>query len=468
MRAREAAASNEREAQLLTEISDLVHGVTMPFACGGTLVANKPVTLRFTDGVSIPIRRTDTGRDDARSGTLHDLVARCTPAPFGKGRKTLFDRSVRDARQLKADSGAFSVAGFDPVKSGVLETVRRELVPHDPNPLRAELYCLNVYSHRGHFEPHKDTPRGDDMIGTLVVCLPMRFRGGEFLVTHHGAHRVFDWARKIEEQSEADRLHWAAFFGDVDHAITEVWGGHRVTLTYLLHRGEGVSSRKPGDDSTGLLRAKLDEALADKRFLARGGVLAFPCFHMYSGEASFQKKAHGALTTTTARKLKGRDHDVAMAALDAGLTVSLQPYLVESCADQTWQLQRFPTARERDSLDDRLDSYELEEALPVQGAADSPNDFDVRWVVPPPQFNLTFKKPEAMSAEQADNPTPDRPAVQHFHGCEYSATGYFGNEGGDADFYVYAALHVEWPRWAEREGRKNVAKRDARATRRAP
>jgi hypothetical protein len=189
MRAREPAR-NKREAQLLTEIADLVHGVTMPFACGGTFVPNEPVTLRFKDGANIPIRRPD--RDEVRSATLDDLVARCTPAPFGKGRKTLFDRSVRDARQLKADGGAFSVAGFDPVKAGVLEAVLRELVPHEPNSLTAELYCLNVYSSGGHFEPHKDTPRGDDMLGTLVVCLPARFRGGELLVTHHGAQRSFD------------------------------------------------------------------------------------------------------------------------------------------------------------------------------------------------------------------------------------------------------------------------------------
>jgi len=462
MRARETP-TNKREAQLLTEISDLVHGVTMPFTCGGTLGPTEPVTVRFKDGVSVPVRLTD--RDDARSATLDDLVAHCTPAPFGKGRKTLIDRSVRDARQLKADGGAFSVTGFDPVKSGVLETVRSKLVPHDPNPLTAELYCLNVYSSGGHFEPHKDTPRGDDMLGTLVVCLPARFRGGKLLVTHHGAQRVFDWARIIEEQPEAERIHWAAFFGDVDHAIDQVWSGHRVTLTYLLHRGEGMSARKPADDATCLLRAKLDQAIADKRFLARGGVLAFPCFHMYSGEASFQKEEQGSLMTTTAQKLKGRDYDVAMAALDAGLSVSLQPYLVESCAEQTWQLERFPTARERSHLKRRLDPDKLEKILPIHAAEDSPKDFDVRWVVPPPQFNFADQKPQAMSAQQTENPTPDRPAIQHFHGCEYSATGYFGNEGGDTDFYVYAALHIEWPRWAEREGRLKPAKHAKRSAR---
>ncbi|MBX3232016.1 MAG: hypothetical protein KIT84_20130 [Labilithrix sp.] len=280
MRARETA-SNEREAQLLTELSDLVHGVTMPFACGGTLVPSKAVTLHLKNGLEVPIRRAAGERD--RDPAVEDLVERCAPAPFGKGKRTLFGRSVRDARQLKAEGGAFSVAGFDPVESGVLESVRREFVPHDPNPLTAELYCLNVYSQGGHFEPHKDTPRGDDMLGTLVVCLPARFRGGQLLVTHRGAPRSFDWARKVEEQL-----------------------------------------------------------------------------------------------------------------------------------------------------------------------------------------------PAPMSAEEIDNPVPDRPAVQHFHGCEYSATGYFGNEGGDTDFYVYAALHVECPPWPKRAARSKAAAREkaprraVRATRRAP
>ena len=35
----------------------------------------------------------------------------------------------------------------------------------------AELYNLNVYGRGGHFVPHKDTPRGSDMLGTLVACL---------------------------------------------------------------------------------------------------------------------------------------------------------------------------------------------------------------------------------------------------------------------------------------------------------
>jgi hypothetical protein len=38
----------------------------------------------------------------------------------------------------------------------------------------------------------------------------------------------------IREQAEPTRIHWAAFFGNVDHQIERIWGGLRVTLTYLL------------------------------------------------------------------------------------------------------------------------------------------------------------------------------------------------------------------------------------------
>jgi hypothetical protein len=44
---------------------------------------------------------------------------------------------------------------------------------------------------------------------------------------------------------------------------------------------------------------------------------------------------------------------------------------------------------------------------------------------------------------------PDLPALMHLHACEYSATGYFGNEGSEIDLYVYCALHVTIPPYGE-------------------
>lgn len=46
-----------------------VHGLRAPFACGGTLVADKPVTLRFPDNTLIPVLRArDTFEQDGFSG----------------------------------------------------------------------------------------------------------------------------------------------------------------------------------------------------------------------------------------------------------------------------------------------------------------------------------------------------------------------------------------------------------------
>ena len=128
---------------------------------------------------------------------LKPLLEHCKPAPFGDGKKTRYDRTVRDALQLKAEKGGFSVENFDPESAGILKEIQRELVPHDPNPISAELYTVNVYTDGGHFAPHKDTPRGNDMFGTLVVCLPSQFTNGTLVLSHRGVVQKFDWGPRL-------------------------------------------------------------------------------------------------------------------------------------------------------------------------------------------------------------------------------------------------------------------------------
>ena len=260
-----------------------------PFACGGTLVPDQPLTLCFRDKTQLPVLRAP--RVYEQEQLLQPLVKRCTPAPFGKGRQTRYDRSVRNALQLNAEGGAFSVLHFDPQAAGILEQIRRELVPQDPSPLSAELYSLNIYASDGHFVPHKDTPRGSDMLGTLVVCLPSQFSNGALVVKHRGVFQTFDWSAAVQQQAEPTRLHWAAFFGDVDHQIERVWSGLRVTVTYLLRR-DPESTPLPvvaPEARPTLVQDKLRALLADRRFLPRGGTLAFPCSHLYHQDARFQR-----------------------------------------------------------------------------------------------------------------------------------------------------------------------------------
>lgn len=448
-----ASTSNaNHQRALLEDLQHAVHGLHAPFTCGGTIAPEQPVTLCFPDKTQIPVLRAKDTFEQQR--VLQPLVERCSVAAFGVGRKTRYDRNVRDAFQIKAEGGAFSVLHFDPAAAGILEQIRCALAPQVPGALTAELYNLNAYATGGHFASHKDTPRGSNMLGTLVVCLPSQFSNGAFVVKHRGVFQTYDWGRAIRDQVEPTRIHWAALFGDVDHQIERVWQGLRVTLTYLIRSGadDGRSAAPVRDHDREALniivQQKLRVLLDDRRFLPRGGTLAFPCSHLYHQDVRFQRKQR-PLDRQTVSALKGRDHEVATAAMAEGLEVTLYPYMIENCADETWQLDHFPTSRERAALGWQMGPREIENALAVRASYSDAGSFDVVWVDPPPHFNEQPTMYPATAEGRALAADPDLPALTHLRACEYSATGYFGNEGSEIDLYVYGALHVAIPPYGE-------------------
>jgi hypothetical protein len=418
-----------------------IHGVTAPFSCEGTCLPKRPVTFVFGDKTRFEVTRAINPFEQKRELKL--LLEHCKPAPFGDGKKTRYDRNVRDALQLKAERGGFSIEGFDPESAGILKKIQRELVPHDPNPISAELYTVNIYTDGGHFAPHKDTPRGNDMFGTLVVCLPSRFRSGDLVLSHRGVVQKCDWGSAIEKQKTPNQLHWAAFFGDVVHQIERVWGGARVTLTYLLRRGENGAPMRDGagEDLAPRIQEALQDLLADKSFLPDGGILGYPCCHLYHQDARFQSQ-QSPIDRQSSAMLKGRDHLVAATSIEAGLKVSFNPYMFENCADETWQLDRFPTAKEKSRLGRQMESSDLEEALPIRASSEKEGDFGVTWLESPPSENGSTRQ----SKEERD---PESPAAAHLHSCDYCPWGYFGNESSEIDLYTFAALHVEIPKFGQ-------------------
>jgi len=142
-----SAKNTKHELSMLESLRYAAHGINAPFACGGALVPKRPVSIHFPDKTQITVSRAKGTYEQEQ--LLQPLIARCRPAAFGKGRKTLYDRSIRDALQIKAENGAFSVLNFDPAKEGILERIRRELTPHVPNAPTAELYNLNIYATGG-------------------------------------------------------------------------------------------------------------------------------------------------------------------------------------------------------------------------------------------------------------------------------------------------------------------------------
>jgi hypothetical protein len=426
-----------KKQSTLENLRMAIHGVVAPSSCEGVFIPDEPVALIFKDQTRFEVIPAETSFD--QESEVKPLIERCKPAPFGAGKRTRYDRTVREAFQLKAERRAFSVANFDPESAGILKEIQRELVPHDPNPISAELYAINVYTRGGHFAPHKDTPRGNDMFGTLVVCLPSRFDNGKLILSHRGIVQEIDWGRAIESETNPNQLHWAAFFGDVDHQIERVWSGARVTLTYLLRRGSGDVPLRDAPDED--LAPQVQEAwralLADRKFLPKGGTLAYPCCHLYHQDSRFQQ-TQSLISEQSVTMLKGRDHLAAATALQAGLKVTFNPYMFENCADETWQLDRFPTPKEKAKLGSHMDSAKLQKALPIVARSESEGDFGVTWLDPYPTSD-TF------SWRSDENDNSELPAAAHLHSCEYCPWGYFGNESSEVDFYTYAALHFEIP-----------------------
>jgi hypothetical protein len=431
-----------RKAQsTLEDLRLAIHGVTAPFSCAGTCVPDTPVTIIFPDQARFEVTRAKDAFEQKHG--LKPLLEHCKPAPFGDGKKTRYDRTVRDALQLKAERGGFSIEDFDPESAGILKRIQRELVPHDPNPISAELYSVNVYTDGGHFAPHKDTPRGNDMFGTLVVCLPSQFRNGKLVLSHRGVVQKFDWGTAIGKQQAPNQLHWAAFFADVDHQIERIWGGARVTLTYLLRRGEGGAPAREVVDED--LAPRIQEAwqalLTDMSFLPEGGILGYPCCHLYHQDARFQRK-QSPIDRESSTMLKGRDHLVAATALQAGLKVSFNPYMFENCADETWQLDRFPTPKEQSKLGWQMDLSRLEKTLPIRASSEAKGHFGVTWLEAPPSSDKT-------SWQSNEDRDPELPAAAHLHRCDYCPWGYFGNESSEVDLYTFAVLHIEIPKFGQ-------------------
>ncbi|GAB1740501.1 hypothetical protein NU219Hw_g5604t1 [Hortaea werneckii] len=210
--------------------------------------------------------------------------------------------------------------------------------------LRAELYKLNVYSGPGGvFKPHVDTPRSATQIGSLVVCLPVEFSGGELAVRHLGQEIVHDWgqnnnnntpppaafaaAAAATHQSTAPppppaAINWTAFYSDCAHEVRPVQTGHRLTLTYNLHLSPG----------TGLLGTQLPQrllpdrlplvphlrrALATPDFKPQGGFLAFWLRHRYP-------HTQPVGCEFVAEMLKGGDLGVLAAVRAVGLRCSVE------------------------------------------------------------------------------------------------------------------------------------------------
>ena len=103
---------SKKAQSTLEDLRLAIHGVTAPFSCDGTCLPEKPVTFIFRDKCRFEVTRAKNAFE--QKNELKPLLAHCKPAPFGDGKKTRYDRNVRNALQLKAEAGGIFNRGLRP------------------------------------------------------------------------------------------------------------------------------------------------------------------------------------------------------------------------------------------------------------------------------------------------------------------------------------------------------------------
>ena len=161
----------------------------------------------------------------ASATSLLPLIDAAKPATFGRADETVFDESYRKALTIHTED--FHTT-FD--INQLANKIKTDLFPNVNEMISLQRYRLNIYQEGGHFKDHLDTPKAGNFMGSVVVCLPSKFTGGVFHISHNGVEKVIDWSVNSHVHHQ-----WVAFYGDCKHSIDPVESGTRVTITYDIY-----------------------------------------------------------------------------------------------------------------------------------------------------------------------------------------------------------------------------------------
>ncbi|KAG5352107.1 hypothetical protein C0989_003832 [Termitomyces sp. Mn162] len=276
-----------------------------PFCTGTIPVTSEDCTLYYKQGLTSSWLDLTQPTDPQ----LEELAQACVPATFGRDQEDVLDESYRKAGKM--DKSEFAVM-FNVEKLGIDERVRKQLFDASDGDrvVKAELYKLNVYGKGSFFKSHKDTPRG----GALVL-------------RHSDQEWKFDSA-SLTREHQTPSIAYIAFYSDVDHEVTVVESGYRVTLTYNLffesgkEASEALASVGPVAPDDHLLRDALSAALNDPTFFPKGGHLGFGLSFQYPISGEWTREAH-RVRCELVNNLKGSDAMIYRVCKQASLATSL-------------------------------------------------------------------------------------------------------------------------------------------------
>ena len=171
------------------------------------------------------------------------------------------------------------------------------------------------------FKAHRDTPRGTDMFGSLVLVFPTVHEGGALILRHNSKEWSFDSGKEI---GDTKKIGYVAFFSDVEHEVALVKSGYRVTLTYNLYHPDTefmeVKPPPPMPMNENFVKKALRDLVEDDTFYPKGIHLGFGLRHEYPITVKPQKMETMHFIY---RNLKGSDALLKAACEELGLEAQL-------------------------------------------------------------------------------------------------------------------------------------------------
>jgi hypothetical protein len=150
------------------------------------------------------------------------------------------------------------------------------------------------------------------MFGSLVIVLPTNHEGGSLNFQHRGREYTFDSAKAValQENTTSPQVAYVAFYSDVEHEVSIVKSGYRVTLTYNLYWAEDI--QPPSDsilinDARDRFKSAFDTLLKNPEFLPKGGFVGFGLAHQYPFATYSSSKTPSKKMSEIKDALKGTD-----------------------------------------------------------------------------------------------------------------------------------------------------------------
>ncbi|KAI9030490.1 hypothetical protein DFJ74DRAFT_754620 [Hyaloraphidium curvatum] len=218
------------------------------------------------------------------------------PSKFGRGAKTLLDKSVRNSLEAPPDKLAVGNSEWDPAIQRAARLLADHLGVSATVDVETQLWRLVLYEPGSFFTAHRDSEKAPGMFATLVLQLPCSEpqRGGALVVSHGSSTKKFAPAGDGAQGGRAG----FGFFADCAHEVERLDSGRRLVLIYnVVRRGTGAVPSLRGDASHDAAVARIARCA---RLAAQFGTryLLYPLEHSYTP---------ASLAHSGASAFKGRD-----------------------------------------------------------------------------------------------------------------------------------------------------------------